>query len=417
MRNLLLIAAFWFLFCSFSEDPIKISVRDILSSIQRERRITTNVQTIDYLNGLNYHLPMLKSLGFKYGTDDFTNTKRQYSTSLGFNGFKVIRGQEALKNAQINLYQAKRDALLNQVIQERYENLVNVYFSQTILDNQHLLDSLLNQKNMVLKTSLQNGISIRVKDLAETEDDINSLRVAAAEMNNVQTLSYQRIQDYVGTQSPFVLNFDNFISIAKLEEIVNTLKTHKNLQTPELRINQNRINLSQSELHLEEAQFKQFFDGFQLIYEQKNITDFAAKDFSFRVGFNVPIKGNFRPKQNELLLNIKENENELQLTTYEAERQLRTQFLLLENLIKQYKFSLENQNNSLVKNLMNTPSVWATLSAMDRVDLKIIQQKKTLETMKMQFALVNQYIKLLVMTGELTYSPYRNYLSNGLEKW
>jgi hypothetical protein len=388
-----------------------------LTSVQKERRMALNMQSIDYLNGLNYRLPMLKSVGFKYGTDDFTNSKRQYAATLGFNSGKVIREQLSLKTAQINLYQAKRDVLLNQVIQERYELMVDAYFSQTLLENQRQLDTLLNQKNTVLKTSLQKGISIRIKDLAETEDDITSLRAATAEMKKIQALSYQRIQDFVGVQSPFVLNFDNFISASKMEEILNTIKTHKSLQTPELRVSQNRMNLSQAELRIEEANFKQVFDGFQLIYQQNEKTDFFAKDFSFRVGFNMPLKANFRPKQNELLLDLKTTEIELQVATYETERQLKTQLLTLENLIKQYRQSFDAHRNSLVNNILNTPSVWATLSPMDMIDLKIIQQKKVLEVSKNQYNLVQAYIKLLVLTGDLTYAPYRNYLSNNLEKW
>ena len=105
MRKFLFPTSLWLLFCAFTDDPIKISVRDILTSVQKERRVTTQLQTIDYLNGLNYRLPMLKSVGFKYGTDDLTNSKRQYATSLGFNTFKIIREQQSLKTAQINLYQ------------------------------------------------------------------------------------------------------------------------------------------------------------------------------------------------------------------------------------------------------------------------------------------------------------------------
>lgn len=417
MRNLLLITSLLLLFCSFSEDPIKISVREILSSVMKERRVMNNLQTIDYLNGLNYRLPILKDVGFKYGTDDLTNTKRQYATSLGFNTFKIIKEQASLKNAHINLYQAKRDMLLNQVLQERYMDMVDAYFSQNLLDKHNQLDSLLNQKQTVLKKSLQKGLPIKVKDLVETEDDLLNVRLALSEMNNVWSLSHQRIQEYVIVQKPFVISFDNFISITKLEEILHVIKTNKNLQTPELKINQSRINVSKSELRLEEAQFKQYFDGFQLIYQQKNKTDFSSLDFSFRIGVNFPIKSNFRPKQNALLLDLKETENDYQFALFQTERTLKTQLLMMENLIKQYRSSLDALNNSLSINLLNTPSVLATLLPADIIDLKIIQQRKNIELVKMNYGLLKEYIKLLVITGDLTYSPYRNYLSNNLEKW
>lgn len=417
MRNILLIACLWLLSSFITEDPIKISVKDVLTSVQKERRIIAHLQTVDFLNRLNYRLPLLKDLGLRYGTDDFTNAKRQYAASFGLNTFKIIKEQQALKNAQLSVYQAKNDLSLSQVVQERYVNMVDVYFSEALLARQQALDTLLNQKNTVLKTSLQKGISIKVKDLVETEDDIRNLRRDLSEMNNIQALSYQKIRDYTGIQSAFVLNFGNFITLSKLEEILNTLKTHKNFQLPELKITQSRINLSQAELRLEEASFKQVFDGFQLIYEHKNKTDFSTQDFSFRLGFNIPIKGNIRPKQNELLLEIKEAENDYQTVFFETDKQLKTQILRIENLIKQYRFSLETLNNSLSNNLLNTPSVLATLSPSDVIDLKIIQQKKNIELAQTHYQLIQEYIKLLDITGDLTNAPFKNYLSNNLERW
>jgi hypothetical protein len=388
-----------------------------LTSAQKERRIVINSQTVDFINKLNFKLPLLKDLGFKYGTDDFTNAKRQYSSSFGFNSFKVIKEQQAIKNAQLGVYQAKKDMMLGQVIQERYIHITNAYFSQTLLDYQRSLDTLLNQKNTVLKTSLQKGIAIKIKDLVETEDDIRDLKRTSTEMDNLRVLSYQRIKEYLGLQNAIVLNFDNFISLSKIEETLNTIKTSFSFQSPELKLSQSKMNLSKAELRLEEASFKQVFNSFQLIYEHKNKTDFTAQDVSFRIGFNIPIKGNLRPKQNELLLDIKDAENDYQFAYFEMNRQTKGQVLRIESLIKQYRLSTETLSNSLSNNLLNTPSVLATLSPSDIIDLKIIQQKKNIELAKTLYQLVEEYIKLLDITGDLTLPPYKNYLCNNFEKW
>jgi hypothetical protein len=417
MRYRFLSIFLWLLLTAFTEDPIKISVRDVLTSAHKESRVVSQSQTVDFLDRLNYRLPLVKSLGFKFGADDFTNSGQQYATALGFNSLKVIKAQQGLKTAQIGVYQAKKDALISQVVQERYLNVVDMFFSQTILGNQRSLDTLLNQKNTVLKLSLQKGMAIKIKDLVETEDDIRSLRLLSAEMNTILGLSQQRIQEYMGLQNTVALSFDNFIALPKLKEVLNILKTNRNIQTPELKVTQSKINLAQSELHAEEAAFKQVFDGFQLIYENKNKSDFSTRDFSFRLGFNIPIKGNLRPKQNELLLDIKSAENDYQATLFETDRELKGQVLMLENCVNQYQICLETLSNSLSNNLLSTPSVLATLAPSDIVDLKIMQQKKRIELTKMQYTLIKEYIKLLSITGDLTAAPYKNYLSNALEKW
>jgi hypothetical protein len=417
IRNIFILITLWLSVSSFTEDPIKISVKDILSGVQKERRMVSSLQSVDYLKRLNYRLPILKDLGLKYGTDDLTNSKRQYSASFGFNTFKIIKEQQSIKAAQLSVYEAKKDLVLSQVVQERYINIIDIYFSQNILSHQRLLDTFLNKKNEVLKTSLKKGIPIKVKDLVETEDDIRGLRLLAAEMDNIRLQSLQRVKDYMGVQNPFTLVTDNWVTVSKIEDILNAIKTNKNYQTAELKISQSRMNLSQAELRLEEASFKQFFDGFQLIYEHKSKTELTTQDFSFRVGFNIPLKGNLRPKQNELLLDIKEAENAYQMTFYETDRQTKTQILRIENLIKQYRLCSETLNTSLSNNLLNNPSVLGTLAPSDIIDLRIIQQKKNIELTKTQYELMKEYVKLLDLTGDLTFAPYRNFLSNSLEKW
>lgn len=407
----------WLTLSSFTDDPIKVSVKDILSSVQKERRMTISTQASNYLNTLNYRLPLFKSIGLKYGANDLTNKGTQYSASFGFNSFKIIKEQQSLKTAQFDVYQAKKDLILNQVIEERYNNITDAYFSQILLTSQRNLDTLLNQKNIVLKTSLQKGIPIKVKDLVETEDDIRSLRLSSADMESIKSLSYQRIKDYIGLQNTFILTFDNFITVAKLEETLNAIKINKPLLTPELKLSQTQMHLAQSELRLEEASFNQIFDGFQLIYEPSKKTEVFTQDFSFRLGFNIPLKGNLRPKQNELLLDIKEAESDYQMIFYEKDRELKAQVLRIESLIKQYRLCYETLHTSISTNILNNPSVLGTLSPSDIIDLKIIQQKKNIELFKTHYDIVKEYVKLLNITGDLTTAPYKNYLSNTLDKW
>jgi hypothetical protein len=417
MRYLFFLAFVGLFFCSFTDEPIKVTTKDVLTSVQKERSVVANLQTIDFLNKLNFNLPILKEIGLRYGTDDISNAKRQYASTFGFNSFKLIKEQKSIKNAQLDVYQAKKDMLVSQAIQERYVYMTDAYFSQTLLNYQRSLDTLLSQKNTVLKTSLKNGIAIKIKDLVETEDDIRSLKMASTEMDNIRVSSFQRIKEYLGLKGDFVLNFNDFVNIQKIEEAINSIKISRNLQSAEMKLNQSKVNLSQAELRVEEAAFKQIFNNFQLIYEHKNKTDFTIQDFSFRVGLNIPIKGNLRPKQNELLLDIKTAENDYQFAYFETDRQTKAQVLKIENLLKQYRLNSETLNNSLSNNLLNTPSVLATLAPSDIVDLKIIQQKKNIELYKTMYQLVHEYIKLLDITGDLALTPYKNYLSNSFEKW
>lgn len=417
MKQTLVIGLIGLLLSAFSEDPIQISVKDVLASTLKERRFVNSQKNIDFANSLNYQLPIFSDLGFKYGADDLLKSKQQFAMTLGFNSFRKIREQAAIKNAQINLYLAKKDILTEQVIKERYKDIVDVYCTDAVISNQKRLDTLLNQRNIALKTALQKGLSIKIKDLVETEEDMRNLRTALSETQNIYVASYQRIKDYLGMQNAVALNFDNFISVTKLENVLKSLKMTHAWQTPEVKMRQNQISLAQAELKLEEADFHQIFDGVQIVYERSPKNDFTIKDFSYRLGVKIPLKGNFRPKQNELLLDIKEAENEYNFASFETERMVKIQILKVENTLKLYYETQEKLNNSLAKNFLSTPSVYVSLTATDIVDLKIIQQKKEIELAQVYYKLISEYIALLDLTGNLVYMPYKNYLSDALEKW
>jgi hypothetical protein len=371
----------------------------------------------DFVNELNYRLPLIKSVGLKYGTDDISNSKRQYAATFGVNSFKTIKAQEGFKAAQVKLFDAQKNISYNEVLQARYIDMVEMYFAHHFLGKQQLLDTLLNQKITVLKTSLQKGIAIKVKDLAETEDDIKTLRLALIATDDKKAVSYDKIKTYMKIQHQFVMSFDNFITVKRIENVVNSFKNNQKTRPPELEARENRIQLSKSELKIEEANFHQWFDGVQVIYEQKNKTDFSTQDFSFRVGFNIPIKGNFRPKQNELLIEAREAAQALEMESYNTEKYVKAQLIHLDNLLKQYYLCAVLAENSLSNNILNTPSVISTLPPMDIIDLKILQAKKNIELMKIQYEVFKAYIDLLGTTGALIATPHKNYLHNLLEKW
>lgn len=415
-KHLFLLTSFWLIFSSFGVNPIPVSVKDILQSVQKDRRISSLTPIDNLEQSVSNRLPILNDLGFRYGTDDLTDAQQQYAVRFGFNSFKMIKEQQSVDNTQFQLYQAKRAAILRKIMVERYVDIVDLHFAQDLLHTNRKLESLLNKKNTVLKTSLQKGISIKIKDLAETEEDLKELEHSISSTNLLVTASQQKIQNYLGIRKEFALNVDNFITIEKLKEILLSIKNNKNLLIPALEVSENKIQLAESELRLEEVTHKQIFDGVQLTYERKPKLETTSQDFAFRVGINVPLKGNIRAKQNKLLLELKEAENERQFVLYNTQKQIKTLIFKVENLISQYETNQANMHDGFSYTLLNSPQVLNTLSPTDIIDLKIIQHKKSSSLIKLQYELIKEYIELLDLSGYLIAPPYRNYLSNTLEQ-
>lgn len=418
MKQLLISFSTCLLLWSFIiEDPIKLTVKDILLSSQKERRFINSQKSIDFLSNLNYNTPMLKNIGLRYGADDITNSKQQFALAFGFNAHGVKNKQNALKKAQINQYLSKKEALTANVIKERYDDAINLYFAQMLLKKQQLLDTLINQKNAAFKLALQKGLTVKIKDLVETEEDVRQLNIALSETQSTLFKDYDRIKDYLSLKTDFIFTFENMITHNQIGKIVKQIKDNKAILTPDIVSAQNDIALAQAELNLEETEFNQILDGVQIIYEKAPKNDFTIKDFAFRVSFNIPLKGNLRPKKNALLLDAKEAENDYYFTYFETERNVKMQTLKLDYLLKQLQQYHEKTDKSLAKSFLNTPSVFSTLSSTDIIDLRIIQQKNEIDLTQKHFTLMKEYLILLDLTGYLVKMPYKNYLSNNLESW
>ncbi|MFK7984165.1 MAG: hypothetical protein AB8G86_29595 [Saprospiraceae bacterium] len=418
MKNahLFLLISFGLVFSSFGVNPIPVSVKDILQSVEKDRRIAS-LLPIDNLEKLvDNRLPILNDLGVRYGTDDLTDAKQQYAVRFGFNSFKMIKEQQSVDNSQFRLYQAKRAEILREITLERYLDIVDLHFAQNLIHTNRTLETLLNKKNTVLKTSLQKGISIKIKDLAETEEDLKELGHSVDRMNGILMTSQQKIKNYLGLREAFVLNIDNFITIEKLKETLSSIKKNKQLILPDLNVNEHQIQLAESELRLEEVTHKQIFDGVQLTYERKPKSETISQDFAFRVGFNVPLKSKLRAKQNKLLLELKEAENERQFVLYNTQKQIELLVFKIENLLQQYETNQATINSGFSYKLLNSPKILTTLSPTDIIDLKIIQHKKNSSLIKLEYELIKEYVELLDLTGYLIAAPNRNYLSNTLEQ-
>lgn len=428
MRKLLLtILSCMLLSAASIDDPIKLTAKDILSSVQKERRFVNSQKSIEYLNSLNFRTPYLREMRFRYGADDITNSKQQYALGLGFSAWGVAKRQQALKAAQLNTYQAKKEILTAEIIKERYDDIVDIYFSQKLLQKQQLLDSLLQQRQAAFKISLQRGLTVKIKDLVETEEDLRQLKQEINESQALYAATYNQIRSYLDLSNDFIFRFDNMISVNQMSKIIFQINTNKVIQTPEIKLLQNNIGLAQAELSLEEAAFKKIFDDIQVIYEKAPKNDFTIKDFAFRIGVNIPIKGNFRTKQNDILMEIKDAEIDYNFTYFETDRNVKRQTLKLDNKIKQYQQNFEQLQNSLAQTILNATNnknnkessaeLAAAITPLDIIDLKIIQQKKEVDLIISQYELVREFILLLDLTGELSKIPYRNYLSATPEYW
>lgn len=402
-----------FLLFSFTADPIKLNMKEVLATAQKDERFVLNNQTLALAKGLNYHLPLLQKLDFRLGTDDYGLGQNQYGIGLSFNTFKQIKRLKDYQQVQTGVIEAQNNLYLQQSLMDRYECLYDMFFNKQLIKQYNELDTLLNKKNTVLKEQILRGMDVRIKDVVDNETDRYATQKILKTYEREWQERYQKLL-LLTKQKELDIDFKRFIDYKIIESVVVALPSFVDANSPEMQIRLNQVALSKAELGIEKADNFRIFNGLQLGLEKKPKDDLLQNPF-FRLNLSVPLMGNMRFKQNELLLQIKDYENRSQLLKTSLQQNAKTQTISLKKLIDEHKSMISQQEKSLIQTLLANKKITAEMTASDLLDLKIIQRKGQIDITKSAFSLTQDYISLLNQTGVLVNPPMKNYLSQDLE--
>jgi hypothetical protein len=412
MSKIIGLASICLLF-SFTADPIKLNMKEVLATAQKDERFVLNNQTLALAKGLNYHLPFLQKLDFRFGTDDYGLGQNQYGIGLSFNTFKQIKRLKAYQEVQTSVIEAQNNVYLQQSLMDRYECLYDMFFNKQLIKQYNELDTLLNKKNAVLREQILRGLDVRIKDVVDNETD----RYATQKiLKTYEREWYERYQKLLllTKQKDLDIDFKRFIDYKIIESVIATLPSITDLNNLDMQVRQKQADLSKAELDIEKADNFKIFNGVQFGFQKKIKDDLLQNPF-FRLNLSVPIMGNMRFKQNELLLQIKDYENRSQLLKTSLQQNAKTQTIGLKKLIDEHKSMISQQEKSLINTLLANKKISAEMTASDLLDLKIIQRKGQIDITKSAFSLTQDYISLLNQTGMLINPPLKNYLSQDLE--
>ena len=408
-----------FLYCgllglmSFNNDPIKTTMSNILATAKTDAKLAYNQQIPAYINGLNYKLPLIQKLEFKLGADNFDLTGQQYGIAVSPNTFGQMKRQSAMKAIEINRSEAENNVFIHEALLERYQTLVDINYANVLKQKEKVLETLLNQKNTTLKAMIQRGLEVRIKDIADTENDRYSVQLALLQLDINLANSNEKLRQFIGSNNEVLVSFDNVIKVKDVEKIINLIKNNQDIQTPEILLAKTETEAKKAELNIENAANKEVLSSFQIVDAPKKNDPF--NNFGVRFTLNIPLFDNNRLKKNELLIDVKKAENKENLLLINNQKAIKYQMVNMGNLIKKYRIYADKSENSLIKSLLDNAKLIAEMSATELLDLKLTQQKTEVELAKIEYDILHGYIELLNNTNLLNKTPFKNYLSSGFE--
>jgi hypothetical protein len=412
-------------------DAQNISTTIILASATDDRRVQHNLQITDFAKTLNYTLPYLKKVEGRIGINGsalrdtiFGGLRNEdyYGISISPNSLLERKQQFAMKEAQVSVYAAENRVLLQQALLERYQLLATIYFGEKLLVERGKLVPILQKKHETVRAMIEQGVDIKIKDVMDTENDRNYLFLALIEIENNLALQLKKTKQFVGTANTNI-DFSTIIDIPKIAETVQLLKASGLIENPLLHYKKIQQDFAVAKYNIENAQNRQIFEFAQIGYQHPIAVEVLPKrinisnNFSLRFGVQLPILGNSNKKRAEALLQQREAENSFSTTALLNERAIELQYVKVENLIKQHRACTEKAEQSLFKKLLTNQKLMAQITVLEIVEVQISQLKLEIRCVEIAQDLMNEYIRLLDLTGAMSARPLKNYLRTDLEGW
>jgi hypothetical protein len=401
-----------------TSDPVKVSMKDILASVSQDEQWRLSQQTLDWLDKQNYQNPLLQKLEIRLGSNDFSLTRQQYGIRVSPNAFGQSKYQRQYQRAQSSVLQAEAQQYWNEALLQRYETIAQYHYAQQLSQASQSLDSLLQAQEEALRLMLREGLSVKIKEVVENEQDRQAIQLDLRQYQHAQEQARGRIRQFLPSNQEWELELQGFIPIPKIEQVVAGIRSEVlNTPLPETQIRFAQKSLLQSELDLLQVRNREYISFFQFGYERAPKTPTLDDDLFMRLGLNIPLNNTNRMKNNELMLELQEIDTKSAIATTEHQKELDLQLLQVKQLIQEYKLLEEQEKKNLAVSILEDPSLRAQVSVSDLLDLHLLRKKKQLSRLKLAQELTLEYLQLLYLNGKLVQKPLLNYLSVQLEPW
>jgi len=209
-----------------------------------------------------------------------------------------------------------------------------------------------------------------------------------------------------------MFNFDNFISPTEISKV----SIQDTIPTEPLNIKLQKLKMYtlENEMELTAAKSKQILDYVQARYAAKK-NDIFDESFSLGLGINLPFFGNTRSRKGEYYLKIINEESKLS----KLKSDNNDNNILVSEEFKTAKINyqiLQKQNEeSSINLLLERYKKMEGAPPLQLINLKTLQNKKSVEVLKSKHELYKIYIMTLAYQEVLFQKPLINYLSSTKE--
>ncbi|MFM9947337.1 MAG: hypothetical protein ACKV1O_05305 [Saprospiraceae bacterium] len=396
-------------------DTAKVSMQTVLASARTEERVRLQQVTVGYLAENPMHLPVFDELEFRLGPDDLYFDEQRIAFRFSTHGLSEIKRQRTVNAVELERLSAEAALLVEEGLFGRYNALSDTYFYQQMAKTLRRLETLEDDRSQIYSYLIEKGVAVDAVKLVEAEEDWQDARSELRQWEDKAALEEERIRQYLGSQAVVQLEFENMVSI---ETIVRRLAatTEPPAPTAEISLKMIESRLSEAQWRLTLSRKFNVLNFVQVDYRDRPEPFEFNRDFSARIGLNIPIAGGDKPKAREQALEWELDKNEYQAELADQQQKCAALRSKLGKLASQYQADQERWQKSAIRKLLAKPELLNQLTGDDLLQLQIAREKQTIREIEQAYQIRLVYIEYVLMSGGMNGGALRNALSESLEE-
>ncbi len=366
---------------------------------------------LPYQENLNFigkakGMPFIDRYEFRTETDEMILDQQQYQFRFKFNSNEERKAYDKILIANKNKYLWMQAQYELDLWEEKYKNILDLYFYQKEMKLLREDLELLADKRTVLKKILDSETKVDVSDWITNEGEIFNVQSDSLELELQMKGISQRI--FGSERLAPRLDESDFIQVSKIREMITQIMNDEG-QHPDEGLAGAEQNLAKAEYNLEIAEGKRWLEFAQIQFQAEDKLSFQ-REFSLGTSITIPSKNNNRVKKNDAALELLEKNYESRIEQEENKKELLSDEAKILRLIEQHEVYIKMREKQKLNATFESFSEKKIVSPLVLIGIKrsiLSNSKKQLDLEKDIFEL---YISLLTKKAVFLKVPRKNYL-------
>jgi hypothetical protein len=391
----------------------QVTTTDFLATAKTKSAILRQQGFINDLKSTSYKLPFVEKINIQTETDRYEFQRQQYQTRVSFNGWEEMKQEKKWQRANINVEEADKNVLFQDVLLDRYALLIDYRSALKAVNLYQKIYLVFADKRDVLQKMAKLSTNFNIEDLIKAEENAYQYQQKITETEGVIRAMLQFSQRLFASNDAVQLDTTNWLPLSKMRDFVANLPkfgTNNALLSQQ----EAKINLAQANFDVEKASTKKVIDYAQLKYGARQ-TKALETELSIGLGFVVPYRGSSKTVLKKLSFKQLEEKNKLEDIRESLDLQLFSAQRTLETTLREYDLVSQqiNESQTLYSFDHYMQMQGGSPIVMLRMQELVLQRQARL--LDLEHAAFVQYLKLLSGTGKLAALPLQNYLSANFE--